>query len=578
MFRNYLVVSGNAKARESLAGALRSRGYTVTLAGSGAEALLVVKNVSVDSVLIDAALVDTRVEPLKKQIESLRPECRVLPLTSFASVKGTKELLRFGEDDFLLRKGDLVELLRSGHGSEGEAQSSPFVEKSKVSLLEVIDVLVGLLELGDRYFGGSSHQAMRLARSLAEELSPDGETLDEVAIAALLRDIGKAGIGEDVLAVEGGLSEQQMRELQGHVEGGLRLLEHIDFPWKVLPVIRHHHERYDGRGYPDGLKGREIPIGSRILAVIDAYLAMVSDRPHRPAMTQDAAFDELVRNAGSQFDPEVVEVFISMLEKKYPGKTRNRKFRILIADQNEEFRNLLKLRLVNDNFEVEVVSSVDEAMDKLMGRGADIVLADARPGSHDSLQLIREMREDESMRAIPFILLSDRDDRVLKVRALRLGVDDFVVKNVDLTEMVARVENVLTREAQRREVSHAKRHRGLAGRLETMALPDILQTLHIGMKTALVTLTCGKITGKIWFEEGSVSHAKVENVEGEDAFYTMLRWINGDFVIEHGIRGKLRTITCDPMFLLMEGLRLLDEERDPDKAQSAANTTFPAEP
>jgi response regulator RpfG family c-di-GMP phosphodiesterase len=271
-------------------------------------------------------------------------------------------------------------------------------------------------------------------------------------------------VGPDVLQSEGGLDEHQMRELQGHVEGGLRLLEHIDFPWKVLPVIRHHHERYDGRGYPDGLKGREIPIGSRILAVIDAYQAMVSDRPHRAAMSQDAAFDELVRNAGSQFDPEVVEVFISMMEKKYPGKARNRKFRILIADHNEEFRNLLKLRLVNDNYEVDVVSSVDEAMDKLMGRGADIVVADARPGSHDSLQLIREMRDDESMRSIPFILMSDRDDRVLKVRALRLGVDDFVVKNVDLAEMVARVENVLTRETQRREVIQAKRHRGLTGR------------------------------------------------------------------------------------------------------------------
>src|SRR5205823_4429365 len=166
----------------------------------------------------------------------LRPECRVLPLTSFASVKGTRELLRFGEDDFLLRKGDLVELLRAGQSPDGDVGASPFVEKSKTSLLEVVDVLVGLLELGDRYFGGSSHQAMRLSRSLAEELSPDGETLDEVAIAALLRDIGKAGIGQDVLASEGGLNEAQMRELQSHVEGGLRLLEHIDFPWKVLPV------------------------------------------------------------------------------------------------------------------------------------------------------------------------------------------------------------------------------------------------------------------------------------------------------------------------------------------------------
>src|SRR5262249_51177426 len=156
------------------------------------------------------------------------------------------------------------------------------------------DVLVGLIELGDRYFGGSSHQAMRLARAVAEEMSSETDTQDEGAIAALLRDIGKAGIERTVIAQEGGLSEQQMRAVQSHVEGSVRLLEHIDFPWKILPVIRHHHERYDGRGYPDGLKGREIPIGARILAVVDAYLAMVSDRPHRPAMTQDPAFEELI--------------------------------------------------------------------------------------------------------------------------------------------------------------------------------------------------------------------------------------------------------------------------------------------
>lgn len=563
MFRNYLVVSNNAKSRETLAGALRGLGYTVTLAGSGTEAVLVVKNVAVDSVLLDGVLSDMRGESLKKQIETIRPGVRVLVLTSFASVKNTKDLLRFGEDDFLLRKSDLVELLKGSAPGMTDSVPSTLVEKAKSSLIEVMDVLVGLLELGDRYFGGSSHQAMRLARAVAEDLSSDGETLDEVSIAALLRDIGKAGIEQAVIGQEGGLSEQQIREIQSHVEGGVRLLEHIDFPWKVLPVIRHHHERYDGRGYPDGLKGREIPIGSRILAVVDAFLSMVSDRPHRQAMAQDAAFEELIHNAGSQFDPEVVEVFISMMEKKYPGKGKRDRFRILIADGNEEFRNLLKLRLLNDDYEVEVVGSTSEAMALLQERPTDLVLAEVRSGQQDGLQLIRDMREDQALRSIPFITLSQRDDRVLKVRALRLGVDDFIVKNVDLEEMVARVENVLTRESQRRDSARAPKHRGLAGRLENMSLPDILQTLHIGMKTALVSLTCGKVEGKLWFEEGAVIHGKVEGIEGEDAFYTMLRWEEGEFVIEHGVRGKKRTVNCDPMYLLMEGLRLLDEERDP---------------
>ena len=562
MFRNYLIVSSSVKTRENLSNALRPRGYTVTLAGSGAEALLIVKNVSVDTVLIDSVLVDTRSDSLRKQLEVLRPDCRVLQLTSFAAIKGTRELLRFGEDDFLLRKGDLVELLRSSQGG-AEDSPSPFHDKAKTSLIEVVDVMVGLLELGDRYFGGSSHQAMRLAKGIAEELSSEGETLDEVAIAALLRDIGRAGIEQETIGQESGLSEQQMREIQSHVEGGVRLLEHIDFPWKVLPVIRHHHERYDGRGYPDGLKGREIPIGSRILAVVDAFLAMVSDRPHRVAMSQETAFEELVSHAGTQFDPEVVEVFIGMMEKKYPSSGDRKRSRILIADANEEFRNLLKLRLVNLNHDVDAVSSTDEALEHLLQTPTDLVIADIRSGSQDAIQMVRDMRESEILRGIPFILLSERDDRILKVRALRLGVDDFVVKDVELDELIARVENVLMRESQRREAGCTPRHRGLSGRLENMNLADILQTLHIGMKTALVTLRCCKVTGKLWFEEGSIVHCKVEKQEGEEAFFTMLRWDEGEFVIEHGVRGKQRSVHCDPMYLLMEGLRLLDEEGAP---------------
>lgn len=571
MFRNYLVVSSNARTRDNLAAALRTRGYTVTLASTGTEALLVTKSVSVDTAIIDTAIPDMRADSLRKQIETIRPECGVAMLTPFAAVKGTTDLLRLGEDDFLLRKSDLIDLLDGAHEREGEAGATPFIDKAKSSLIEVIDVLVGLIELGDRYFGGSSHQAMRLARAVAEEMSSEAETLDEVVIAALLRDIGKAGVQRDVLAKEGELSEYQIREMQGHVESGVRLLEHVDFPWKVLPVIRHHHERYDGRGYPDGLRGREIPIGSRILTVVDAYIAMVSDRPHRPAMSQEESFEELIRNAGTQFDPEVVEVFIRVMEKKSPHKGKRDRFRILIADPNEDFRNLLKLRLVNDSYEVEAVASTVEALDAIMERGADLVMADARSGSSDTIQLFREMREDETLRTVPFVFLCERDDRVLKVRALRLGVDDFVVKNVDLEELVARVENVLTRETQRRDAPAPNRRRGISGRLENMSLPDIVQTLHIGMKTALVTLSSDKRAGRIWIEEGSIYHAELDEIKGDTAFYAMLRWTDGEFSIEHGVSGKTRTVDADPMFLLMEGLRLLDEEHDPARVGPAAS-------
>jgi hypothetical protein len=204
-------------------------------------------------------------------------------------------------------------------------------------------------------------------------------------------------------------------------------------------------------------------------------------------------------------------------------------------------------------------------MSMLVERGADLVLSDVRPGGFDGLQFIRDLREIAALRTVPFILLSSRDDRVLKVRALRLGVDDFVLKTIDLEEMVARVENVLTRETQRREAAPTPKHKGLTGRLENFCFPDIIQTLHIGMKTALVTLGNGKSMGKTWVEDGAVVHAKVDSSEGEEAFFAMLRWEQGDFMIEHGVRGKQKSITSDAMYLLMEGLRLLDEERETEK-------------
>ena len=169
-----------------------------------------------------------------------------------------------------------------------------------------------------------------------------------------------------------------------------------------------------------------------------------------------------------------------------------------------------------------------------------------RSGGFDSMQFLRDMREVSALRAIPFILLSARDDRVLKVRALRLGVDDFIIKTVDLEEMVARVENVLTRESQRHEVARVPKHRGLTGRLENFSYPDIVQTLHIGMKTALVTLGCGKVIGKTWVEDGAVVHAKVENIEGDEAFFTMLRWEEGDLHDEHGVRASTSPSRATP--------------------------------
>ena len=138
-----------------------------------------------------------------------------------------------------------------------------------------------------------------------------------------------------------------------------------------------------------------------------------------------------------------------------------------------------------------------------------------------------------------------------------------------MEEIMARVENILVRRAIRADGDSRRVRRGITGRLENLTLPDIVQTLTIGMKTACVSLTSGNESGRLWFENGTPTHAECADVIGEDAFYMMIRWKTGEFVIEHGTRSRRSTIEHDSMFLLMEGLRLVDEG-EAEGAQAAS--------
>ncbi len=272
--RNFLVVAADAHVREALAGDLRAKGYTVTRAVNGAEAERVVRDVTVDAVLAESHLPDITCEELAGRIKKIRPDCRAVILTSFEQVRNTPEQLRFGSEDYLLRGAQVVDLLHAPYVATQEEATQRYGQRGVDSLVRVIDVLVGLLELDDRFFGGFSHQVMDLARAVAEELSDEEQTVREVVIATLLRDVGKVGVDPEVLAEDGWFSDEQKQRMNAHVDSSLRLFEHIDFPWKVMHVVRHHHEHYDGSGIPDGLRGREIPMGSRILSVVDAYVEM----------------------------------------------------------------------------------------------------------------------------------------------------------------------------------------------------------------------------------------------------------------------------------------------------------------
>ncbi len=176
-----------------------------------------------------------------------------------------------------------------------------------------LGTLIEVLEAKDAYTAQHARDVVELSERVATRLGVHGRDLRDVHYAAILHDIGKIAVPSDILRKPAKLTDEEFEQIKTHSDAGGRLLERIPFTRTVAPLVRAIHERFDGGGYPDRLVGEAIPLGARIVGACDAYDAMISDRPYRAGMGQDAAVAELHRCAGTQFDPSVVEALIAEL-------------------------------------------------------------------------------------------------------------------------------------------------------------------------------------------------------------------------------------------------------------------------
>lgn len=184
------------------------------------------------------------------------------------------------------------------------------------NILGTIHALAATVDAKDHYTYGHSEKVAKYATAIAQELGYSQDSLESVRVAALLHDIGKIGVPDHLLGKSRPLSPKEWEVMRSHPDLGVAILKHIDAIKDCLVAVLHHHERYDGSGYPAGLKGENIPLNARILAVADAYDAMTSERPYRQGkMTCEQALAELTRCAGKQFDPRVVEVLASLFKE-----------------------------------------------------------------------------------------------------------------------------------------------------------------------------------------------------------------------------------------------------------------------
>ncbi len=242
---------------------------------------------------------DTLVLPLK-------PRDKLLGVIQVANKRGN---LTFRPEDL-----DLLKIL--GSQVAFVIQNADLFQNLQRAYIDTLSALTSAIDAKDSYTRGHSERVTELSIQLAEFMEVEKSEVEKIKLGGLLHDIGKIGIPEGILNKPGRLTEEEFEIIKSHPEMGVKIMGKVEFLEAIVPIILSHHERYDGRGYPQGLKGLDIPLLARIVSVVDTYDAMTTDRPYRKAMTIEEALKEINHCSGSQFDPEIAGHFIRMIQRE----------------------------------------------------------------------------------------------------------------------------------------------------------------------------------------------------------------------------------------------------------------------
>jgi putative two-component system response regulator len=302
-----LVVEDDPAMLIALRDILEGAGYAIHTAENGQEALNILNHSKPELILSDIAM------PVMDGFELLeavreRPTGTTIPFI-FLTARGTREDIftgkSLGVDDYITKPVTSKELLSAVRSRLQRADEFAMIAQL-LAAKDSLRVLANAIE-NKRYH---VERVNDYAQAIARELEWDDKHRDALEFGAILHDIGQVRIPEVILLKAGPLTEEEWVEMRKHPEEGARMIEGIPYLAPAIPIVLHHHERWDGNGYPHGLRGRDIPIEARVLAVADTFDAMTSDRTYRKALDPEIAYEEIMRQADHQFDPSIVEAFL----------------------------------------------------------------------------------------------------------------------------------------------------------------------------------------------------------------------------------------------------------------------------
>jgi putative two-component system response regulator len=305
-----LLVEDSEVLRQGLKSLLEQENYEVITGGNGRDALIKMESTTPDLILADILMPEMDGYELFEAVRS-RPEWISIPFIFLTARRERRHILagkRLGAEDYLLKPispEDLLTAIRSRLGRSQQLLLVQLQESYEASLI----MLANAIEVRDPYTRGHVERVMNYAQTIAEYLGWSAKDINTLRFGSILHDIGKINISEAILRKEGTLNDEEWVEMKKHPEMGVELVHGIHYLDSAVPVILYHHERWNGSGYPFGLKEENIPVSARIIAIADSFDAMTTERPYRKELTPEQAFNEVVSGSGTQYDPLIVDAF-----------------------------------------------------------------------------------------------------------------------------------------------------------------------------------------------------------------------------------------------------------------------------
>jgi putative two-component system response regulator len=435
-----LVIDDEAVIRDLMVEILERGGYEAVGADTAERALQLLDDVTV--VVSDIVMPGLTGIELLDRVRAARPSMPVVLVTGAGTYENLSEAVARGADGFVMKPFSHAELQRAVAAAIERARRAEQDLRERLLVPTLAAALGNAIETRDSGMEGHCERLSALAIRLGECLRLPREDLEQIRLGAVLHDIGKIGIPDSVLLKAGPLAPDELAHMRTHTVIGDRLLAPLELLAGVRPIVRHHHERWDGQGYPDGLAGEEIPLAARIVALADSIEAMSAHRVYRSALGREAIVCELDAGRGKQWDPALVDLARQLigsgtlsfdengLELLSDEEAAERPSiqSVLLVEQDSDHAEAAARALEQAFADVRVVraASIERGVELFRSSGWALaivgqVLSDG--SGFDFLDALRELTP-----ALPVLMLTSEGSESTAVEAFRRGATDYVVK------------------------------------------------------------------------------------------------------------------------------------------------------